>query len=183
MFALLVRILRRASRFMEKSTELDSQESQQEPEDTCSQSTELIDKIEHELVENPVVLERLLDRPQVMAMVSRTAFRGPLPPPAMLREYNDIVPGAAERILERSEKEQAHRHRVTEKSVDGAIRKDRRGQWMAYSITLIILAIATVFSLKGQTVFAGTLITVDLIGLASVFAIGRISKSSSDTED
>ncbi|HEJ7902499.1 TPA: DUF2335 domain-containing protein [Serratia marcescens] len=167
---------------MEKSTELESQENLPESDETSSESTELVDKIEHELVENPVVLERLLDRPQVMAMVSRSAFRGPLPPPAMLREYNDIVPGAAERILERSEKEQAHRHRVTEKSVDGAIGKDKRGQWMAYSITLIILAIATLFALKGQTVFAGTLITVDLIGLASVFAIGRISKSS-NSED
>lgn len=168
---------------MEKSTELESQESQSEPDETSSESTQLVDKIEHELVENPVVLERLLDRPQVMAMVSRSAFRGPLPPPSMLREYNDIVPGAAERILERSEKEQAHRHRVTEKSVDGAIGKDRRGQWMAFAITILILVIAVVFALRGETWFAGTLITVDLIGLASVFAIGRISKSSSDNED
>ncbi len=167
---------------MEKSTELESQESQPEPDEISSESTELVDKIEHELVENPVVLERLLDRPQVMAMVSRSAFRGPLPPPAMLREYNDIVPGAAERILERSEKEQAHRHRVTEKSVDGAIGKDRRGQWMAFAITILILVIAVVFALRGEMWFAGTLITVDLIGLASVFAIGRISKAS-DSED
>lgn len=139
-----------------------------------AESTELVDKIETDLVENPVVLERLLDRPKVMALFSRTVFQGPLPPPSMLREYEEIVPGAAERIIERSEREQYHRHSVTEKAVDGAIGKDKRGQWMAFTITMVVLIIAAVFAWKGQTVFAGALVTIDLIGLASVFAIGRL---------
>lgn len=167
---------------MQERTE-SSDQSMQLQEADSQESTELVDKIETELVENPVVLERLLDRPQVMALVSRTAFRGPLPPPSMLREYEDIVPGAAERIMARSEREQTHRHGVTDRSIDGAIGKDKRGQWMAYSITIFILIIATVFAWKGQTVFAGTLITIDLIGLASVFAIGRISRRKADDEN
>ena len=149
--------------------------------DSGKSSEQLAEEIEGELVENPIVLERLLERPQFRAIVSQTYFRGPLPPPSMLREYNDIVAGAAERIMARSEKEQAHRHEMQNKTVTGTISKDKRGQWMAYSITLLILLIATVFAWRGNTVFAGTLITVDLIGLASVFVMGRGSGPSRKT--
>lgn len=158
------------------------QDSEQEKQDvSLSQSgddqeqatEEKVKEIEGELVENPKVLERLLERPQFMAIVSQSSFRGPLPPPSMLREYNEIVDNGAERIMVRSEKEQAHRHSMQSKTVTGNIDKDKRGQWMAFIITMVILAIATLFAWKGNTVFAGALITVDLIGLASVFIIGR----------
>jgi len=75
-----------------------------------AETTELALKIEEELNENPVVLERLLSRPQFRAIISQQSFRGPLPPPAMLREYNEIVENGAERIRAKGEKEQAHRH-------------------------------------------------------------------------
>lgn len=123
------------------------------------------------------VLENWLNSPHFSSMVNYISFRGPLPPPAMLREYNQIVENAAERIMAQSEREQAHRHAVQRQTLAGSISKDRRGQWMAFIITLFILVIATVFAWRGKTSFAGMLITVDLIGLASVFAIGRIGMS------
>ncbi len=138
----------------------------------------LAEKVESTLIENPVFLERLLARPQIQAIVSSTFFRGPLPPPEMLKEYDNIVPNGAERIMAKSEREQAHRHRITEKGLDGEISRDKRGQWMAFAITMTILAIATFFAWKGEMVFAGTLITLDLIGLASVFVIGRYRPSN-----
>lgn len=43
--------------------------------------------------------------------VSQTeAWHGPLPPPESLKQYDVIVPGAAERILLMAEKEMEHRH-------------------------------------------------------------------------
>lgn len=41
-------------------------------------------------------------------------YQGPLPDPETLRGYNGIVPGAAERIISRMEREGDHRH-ATEK--------------------------------------------------------------------
>ncbi|HGW2956440.1 TPA: DUF2335 domain-containing protein [Raoultella ornithinolytica] len=160
----------------------------QQAEQTKRTTDELAEEIEGELVENPVVLERLLERPQIRAIVSRTVFSGPIPPPSMLREYNEIVRDGAERIMARSEKEQAHRHDMQSKSILGNISKDKRGQWMAFTITIAILIIATIFAWKGNTVFAGTLITIDLIGLASVFIMGRTttkpqSKQKSDEDE
>lgn len=34
------------------------------------------------------------------------AFSGPLPPPAMLAQYNDVVPNGAERIMAMAERQQ-----------------------------------------------------------------------------
>ena len=162
---------------MEEKLEPESESSQlPKQNDESAESTELVDQIESELVDNPVVLERLLDRPRVMALVKRTVLSGPLPPPNMLREYKDVIENGAERIMQMTESEQEHRHKVTEAAVIGAIDKDQRGQWMAFAITIFILIIAVVFALRGEMWFAGTLIAIDLIGLASVFAIGRQDK-------
>jgi uncharacterized membrane protein len=42
--------------------------------------------------------------------IASARFSGPLPPPAILAQYNNAVPNAAERILKMAEKEQSHAH-------------------------------------------------------------------------
>ncbi|PHM29391.1 DUF2335 domain-containing protein [Xenorhabdus budapestensis] len=98
---------------------------------------------------------------------------GPLPPPDVLRDYESILSGSTERILLLREKEQKFQYDNQKLALDGMIKKDRRGQWMGFSIAMFILIIATFFALRGEMVFAGTLITIDLIGLVAVFVIGR----------
>lgn len=49
--------------------------------------------------------------PEVVEQVVQFAYSGPLPPPEMIRKYEDAHPGFASRILEMAEKEQAKRHR------------------------------------------------------------------------
>lgn len=170
-----------------KSTEQEKQDVNLPPQadEETKSSEELAAEIECELVDNPAVLERLLERPQIRMLIRQSSFSGPLPPPSMLREYNEIVQSGAERIMNLSEKEQAYRHDITAKTVTGSINKDKRGQWMAFIITMTILFIATIFAWKGDTVFAGTLITIDLLGLASVFIIGRagLGKASESQPD
>lgn len=165
------------------SSSLAEEEIENTSPEEDAETTELALKIEEELNENPVVLERLLSRPQFRAIISQQSFRGPLPPPAMLRAYNEIVENGAERIMAKGEIEQAHRHAVKNKIVDGTLARDTRGQWMAYTITVFILIIAAFFAWKGNTVFAGTLITIDLISLASVFLLGRTAITPSDKDD
>jgi len=40
-------------------------------------------------------------------------FQGPLPPPEMLAEYESTLPGLAEKIVSRADKEQDFRHEAT----------------------------------------------------------------------
>ena len=45
-----------------------------------------------------------------------TAFRGPLPHPALLAEYERIQPGSADRLLSLVERETAHRQKLRPQS-------------------------------------------------------------------
>ena len=48
-------------------------------------------------------------REEVVSVLVESYFAGPLPPPDFLREYENIIPGAADRILKLAEKEQDSR--------------------------------------------------------------------------
>ncbi|OTA21154.1 hypothetical protein Xbed_00805 [Xenorhabdus beddingii] len=116
-----------------------------------------IDSASGDLIENQVV----------------TCCSDSFPSPEALKSYESILPGCAERIFSFREKEQVFQHEKQKRALDGLINRDKRGQWMGFSIAMFILIIATVFALKGEVLFAGTLITVDLVGLVAVFVIGR----------
>lgn len=136
--------------------------------------TDEAERIERELVENPDLVSALMERVEFQAIVRHeTSFSGPLPPPEVIRGYDQILPGGAERIFAMAEREQLFRHQLENTAVTGAILKDRRGQWMGFSITIIILLIASISAWRGNTTFAGALIAIDLIGLVSVFVLGR----------
>lgn len=53
--------------------------------------------------------------------VAVAQWEAPLPPPAMLDHYDQLVPGAAERILRMAEAEQASRHKNEAKSIDAQV--------------------------------------------------------------
>ena len=49
---------------------------------------------------------------ELVAMAARSiTYSGPVPPPAMMREYEDILPGSADRFLKLVENEQSIRRR------------------------------------------------------------------------
>lgn len=131
------------------------------------------------------VVERLSRNPNLIRSLVRTeTFTGPFPPPDILEKYNQVLPGAAERIFSLTEREQQHRHAIQSKAIDGALKKDRRGQWMGFGVTVLILLIACYFAYTGSSAFAMALVTIDLVALAAVFVIGRRStKPVQRTED
>ena len=68
-------------------------------------------------------------RPGTVPSIERSAivhaqleFSGPLPPPQILGQYEDELPGAAERLFRMAEKQQDHRINMDESSV-------RRANW------------------------------------------------------
>jgi len=51
------------------------------------------------------------DGASIVVQEKQSLFAGPLPHPSLYREYDEILPGAAERILRMAEKEQDSLHR------------------------------------------------------------------------
>ena len=59
-----------------------------------------------------------LERSQSVEIVSTTtSWRGPLPPPAVLRQYDDVLPGSAERIMRMMEEQASHRFQAENRRI------------------------------------------------------------------
>lgn len=54
---------------------------------------------------------------KIVATMVQRIHSGPLPAPETYAQYNEIHPGAAERILKMAEKEQSHRHRSEDRII------------------------------------------------------------------
>ena len=97
---------------------------------------------------------------------------GPLPDPDTMRHYNDIVPGAAARIVDMAEREMAERHRKDADERTAKIRQFSRGQWFAFIVSITALGTCCYCAAIGQPWVAGVIGGLDLVALAGVFIFG-----------
>lgn len=123
-------------------------------------------------------------------------FTGPLPPPSILKQYNDALTNGADELLSMAKREQEHRHRIQEKLVDAQIldqqqeREERkRGQYFGLYIGLFVITAGSVTAILGQPWAGGGIGSAGVLGLVSAFLSGRIEQKktqeleSSDIED
>lgn len=122
----------------------------------------------------------------------RSLFTGPIPPPDLLRAYENILPGLADRVVSMAEKEGDHRRRQETKGLDAEIEVNfllatsytadvKRGQKFALCIGICAITVGGLVAVLGQPVVGGLLGTGGLIGLVKAFIDGR--KNDSNTKD
>lgn len=110
-----------------------------------------------------------ISRVAEVAISSISYSSGPIPNPEELKGYNEIVPGAAERIMDWAEEESNHRRGI-ENNQSGAFIKHRgRGQIMAFVIALAAIGTGGLIAALGQPWAGGS------IAVTTVLAIGGIS--------
>lgn len=107
-------------------------------------------------------------------------FHGPLPPPDMLALYEEVHPGAAAVILRMAESrdralatQQAHRHQLENKALDGGQRSTFRGQWMALFLSVLGMVLIAYAATIGQSWVGATAAAGLFGGLAWVFVTGH----------
>lgn len=101
------------------------------------------------------------------------SYRGPIPDPAMLEKYEQIHPGAIKWILNASEEERKHRHKMEEFATKNHFGDIGRGQWFAFLTVALTMAVAAYLAHLEQGWPAGILGSVGLLGLVYVFVQGR----------
>ena len=112
-----------------------------------------------------------------LQVATREEFSGPIPPPSILEGYNQIIPGAAERIIAMAEQETSHRQDMEQTIVINEYREARRGQIFAVVIGSLAIISGAIISVQGAQ-WAGIAIGGGgVIGLVSVFILGRQGKS------
>lgn len=116
-----------------------------------------------------------VDEPSSELVASFAAFRfaGPLPPPAILAQYNNVVPGGAKRIFALAEKQADHRRHLERTVVEGNTRAQSRGQLFGFVIGLVGLIGGFWLVYLGHSALGIAAILADLAALAGVFVVGR----------
>ncbi|HEX8689272.1 MAG TPA: DUF2335 domain-containing protein [Solirubrobacterales bacterium] len=126
---------------------------------------------EHRQAQQVKPAEPVLDPEQaeaeVVDAIVAAQFSGPVPPPEILRAYDDVVDNGAERIISQWEGETRHRQTLESQRLDAFISSTMRAQWMAFGVILIVGAGGLVLVALGHSLagFAGF-----FLALASVVA-------------
>jgi uncharacterized membrane protein len=108
-----------------------------------------------------------------MATSPRSVRAGGLPPPELLAEYEKVVPGSAQRILDAFEKQSEHRRVMEVKAQEAQIADTRRGQIFGLIIGLTAILIGSATAIYGSELAGGFIGGGGVIGLVSVFVLGR----------
>jgi uncharacterized membrane protein len=97
------------------------------------------------------------------------SYQGPLPTSREFAGYEQVLPGAANRILAIAEKEAEHRRANQEKLVTASIKHSGRGQLFA-----LIIAILAIIGVGLSIYFSAPIVSIAptiiaITGLASIF--------------
>lgn len=99
-------------------------------------------------------------------------FSGPLPHPSLLSQYNQVVPGSAERIIAMAESQSKHRQQLENKVLDSDIRNGRLGLHYGLIISLVAVIGGTICITSGYEVGGSIIGGTGLTGLVGVFVYG-----------
>lgn len=115
---------------------------------------------------------------RIASIVMREQFSGPIAHPRHLREYEQIVPGSADRIIRMAEEQQHHHRSMDEKIVEAETRDRTLGMWLggACFLFLITCALATAV-ITDSEIIPGLFLGTAAIGGVGLFVKGRNGSS------
>lgn len=119
----------------------------------------------------------------IVAVSTTTISAGPIPSPDDLYHYNQVVPGAGERILAMAEKQAQHRQEQERIALAGEISTIRLGQWLGFTLSVVVVIMASYIAINAESYAAaivGGLLGLGGLGsLVTSFIYSHRSKSKS----
>ena len=112
-------------------------------------------------------------RSTTVTMEASYVWAAPLPPPAILKQYNEVFPGCAERIVALAEHQALHRQGMEAKVILGNVRSQATGMWLGFTLALIVILSGAWLVYTGHIGWGAFFTGFPLISLVSVFVIGK----------
>jgi uncharacterized membrane protein len=112
----------------------------------------------------------------------RVSFSGPIPPPHLLAQYNDVVKDGAERILAMAERQSAHREAMEAAVVKGNLSRQKEGAYFAFILALLTICGGILLIYSGRNVAGLVAILAPLAALAGVFVYTKREQRKERTE-
>lgn len=116
---------------------LTKQSSKGESDPSKERVAEIVEAVSKNKKADPELVERVVQKAIIASTYS--SYQGPLPPPEILRGYEDCLPGSAERIFANFEKQTQHRIGMEKAALSSGIKSQDRGQIMAFVLFLVAL--------------------------------------------
>lgn len=110
---------------------------------------------------------------QVVSLVQQESFSGPLPHPRHLAQYDEILPGLAERIVCMTESNLDHAQRMQEKALDSDIQDMKIGRLYGFIVLVLLIGAAGVSGYAGMIELAIAFLSVGVAGVVGAFIKGR----------
>jgi uncharacterized membrane protein len=115
-------------------------------------------------------------RSEVTAEIRLASFSGPLPPPTLLAQYNDVIPNGADRIMAMAERQSAHRERLEARVVDGNVANQTRGSYFAFMVMMVAILSGFYLIHEGRNAEGLTSIIAALSGVIGVFFYSKLEQ-------
>jgi uncharacterized membrane protein len=106
---------------------------------------------------------------------STSVYSGPIPPPEILRGYEEIVPGAAKTILGLWELQTTHRTTLEARALGHNIWRSWAGIISAFLIAMVGLGGGIFLAYNGHDTAGAAIAGTSLVGLVSTFLYGTYS--------
>src|SRR5438552_10293716 len=71
--------------------------------------------------------------------IQAATFSGPLPPPEALERYNQILPGAAERIIAMAESQHTHRQGLEKHVIHSNVSAQKLGTILGFIVAMTVV--------------------------------------------
>lgn len=102
-------------------------------------------------------------------ITSEQHFQGPVPPPALLAGYDEIVPGAADRIISMTEKQLEHRLNIENKVIESKIKDSKLGMILGFFVATFVIAVGGMAIYMGKDLLGASAIITVIAGLVGTF--------------
>lgn len=115
------------------------------------------------------------EQPELGGILYRREYMsGPLPPPAVIREYDEIYTGAAKIIFERFESLSKHREEIERQTVRNEHVRQMAGVASGLMSLLAVIALAVFMVSQGQSGGAIGVVLTAMGAIVGVFVTGKL---------
>ena len=101
---------------------------------------------------------------------------GPIPAPEILKAYDIVLPGLAERIVSMAEAQSAHRMELEKKVINGDVKRANWGLACATFISFLVLFLSGFLAYLDHEGVAAILAGLNISALAGIFIYGTKSR-------
>jgi uncharacterized membrane protein len=110
--------------------------------------------------------------------ISQSSWQGPIPPPDALREFNEIIPDGANRILSMAERQSAHRIELEKLNLRGDIARSNLGMWFAFILASGAIIAGSCVAIFRDPRYGAAIAAVPSVGIITAFIYGKVAQRS-----